>query len=121
MTALALLTLLLLTFLRWDFVFAHMSTFEGIDVVVRKLCTIVPRIIARCLHMAMLTCMIESEMSCEIEGVQLRSYVSEFTAEDIRVVIGTKYLSITTCFHKAMQDLDGANPSWTARLSLFPG
>ena len=33
----------------------------------------------------MLTCMIESEMSCEIEGVQLRTYVWEFTAEDVRV------------------------------------
>ena len=38
-----------------------------------------------------------------------------------RLVIGTKHLSITTWFHKAMQDLKGANLSGTALLSPISG
>lgn len=49
------------------------------------------------------------------------TYVSELAAEDIRIGIGTKYLSITTWSHKAMQDFYDANLSWIARLDLISG
>ena len=71
--------------------------------------------------MAMLTCMIKSEMSCEIEGVQLRTYVSEFTAADILVGNWYQVSIYHNVVHKAMRDLNGANLSGTARLSFISG
>ena len=99
----------------------RICAFETIRVVVCKCRTTLLRMIACCLHIAMLTCMIESEMSCEIGGVQLRVYVSESPAEDVWTGIATSYLSITTWFYKAMQGFNQANLSWTACLSLNSG
>ena len=73
-TVLAMLTFLLLTIPRWDFVFARRLLGNHRRCRSQNLRSRSTHI-ARCLHMAMLTCMIESEMSCEIGGVQLRTYV----------------------------------------------
>ena len=82
LTVLAMLTLQLLTVPRWDFVFARRLLGNYRRCRSQNMHSRSTHI-ARCLHMAMLTCMSESEMSCEIGGVQLRTYECEFTAGDI--------------------------------------
>lgn len=93
-TAFAMLTFLLLTFPRWDFVFAPMR-------LTNHRCCRSQNLHYRSTHNCSLPAyrhayMHDRKRNCEIGGVRLRTYVSEFTAGDIRVVTGTKYLSITT-------------------------